>query len=138
MRFFYMVAWAMLAAAPLHAMASNRCGNVRPLETERSALRQTLDARGIARAERNFLLAGIDERLVSISNDTLNPSGAQCGAKVVRAMIFACIRKTLPAMASPGMVDKSLWGRSGLSKDAAVVIGMTHACRASALEALAK
>jgi hypothetical protein len=133
-----MIVFGLVVSFHSAAQAEASCGNAGSVATERSALRQDLATRGLEKRERDFLLSGIDRRLAEIHDKDLNAQGAGCGIKAVRALVLSCIRETLPPFPPAKTVNKTLWGRKGLSSGAAVVIAMTHACKASAMDAFGK
>lgn len=131
---------AMVLAAFHVGSNSAEAANCRDISyaAERSKLQKYFATKGFSKADRAFLLVGIDKRLMEMPKGRLNARGAACGIKAVRAQVLACAIQQLPASLPPSerRTGKALWGETNVSARAALIVGLFHACRGAAMEAL--
>lgn len=117
--------------------AADACRKVN-YSAERTRLNKLLLARDFPTDERQFLLSGIEQRLRDVKPGRLNARGIECGVQAVLAL--ACLNETLPSTlqslpSASRKTGKALWSKANVSSREAAVIGMFHACHASAMDA---
>lgn len=106
---------------------------------ERAKLERLLASRSYTKSESKFLLLGAQTRVQELKQSSLNERGSRCGIQAVRANVFGCVAAQLPSPGSPDrQTGTSLWGKSNVSAREAAFIGIFHACRGAAVEALFK
>ncbi|MGQ3211543.1 MAG: hypothetical protein ACT6U0_01765 [Shinella sp.] len=135
---FTIAAGIILLSSAWSARAIDACQKIQ-FSTERANLSRLLSSSGFSKEENLFLLRGVDQKLSEIKRGLLNARGSECGLNAVRALVIGCLNHSLPStlrsITSPNRkTGKALWGKSDVTRRDAAVIGMTHACKASAME----
>lgn len=118
--------------------AADACRKV-DYSAERTRLNKLLLARDFPTDERQFLPNGIEQRLRDVKPGRLNARGID-RVQAVRALALGCLnetlRSTLQSLPSASRkTGKALWSKANVSSREAAVIGMFHACHASAMNA---
>jgi hypothetical protein len=136
-RKFTIAAGIILLSSAWSARAIDACQKIQ--SAERANLSRFLSSSGFSKEESTFLLRGVDQKLSEIKRSHLNARGRECGLNAVRALVIGCLNNVLPStlrsITSPNRkTGKAMWGKSDVTRREAAVIGMTHACKAGAME----